>query len=155
MHDYAWRTEAGFDHHHFLYAWLLPHTAEDSGRIPHAHQTLDHIDPYCLAAIQLAFIYIASLTLATCSAAEMANYGGIDQNHFSFTLDANAGSLLFNSTKGQERIVHRHGFRILHLGGDGNRMLHVFTNERHRELARLIIVFPTSPRLVVGARVDW
>jgi hypothetical protein len=40
MHDYAWRTEAGFDHDDFVYARLLPHTAEDTGRIPHAHETL-------------------------------------------------------------------------------------------------------------------
>ena len=42
MHDYAWRTEAGCDHHHFLYARLLPLTAEDARRIPHAHETLDY-----------------------------------------------------------------------------------------------------------------
>jgi hypothetical protein len=41
MHDYAWRTEAGFDHDDFVYARLLPHTAEDTRRIPHAHETLD------------------------------------------------------------------------------------------------------------------
>ncbi len=66
MHDDAWRTEAGFDHDNFLYARLLPHTAEDTGRIPHAHETLDsfiHLLSCCdstrYSPIQLAFIYIA------------------------------------------------------------------------------------------------
>jgi hypothetical protein len=40
-----------------------------------------------------------------------------------FIVEAKAGNVLFNSTKGQERIGHRHGFRILHLGGGGNQML--------------------------------
>jgi hypothetical protein len=43
MHDDAWRTEAGFDHDDFVYARLLPHTAEDTRRIPHAHETLDSL----------------------------------------------------------------------------------------------------------------
>lgn len=43
MHDYAWRTEAGFDHDDFVYARLLPHTAEDTRGIPHAHETLDSL----------------------------------------------------------------------------------------------------------------
>jgi len=40
MHDHARRTEAGFNYDDFVYARLLPHTAEDTGRIPHAHETL-------------------------------------------------------------------------------------------------------------------
>lgn len=60
MHDYAWRTEAGRDHDNFMHARLLPYSAEDTGGIPHAHETLGLIDSYCLAAIQLAFIFIAS-----------------------------------------------------------------------------------------------
>jgi hypothetical protein len=43
MHDDAWRTEAGFDHDDFVYARLLPHTAEDTRRIPHAPETLDSL----------------------------------------------------------------------------------------------------------------
>jgi GTP cyclohydrolase I len=43
MHDYAWRTEAGFDHDDFVYARLLPHAAEDTRRIPHALETLDSL----------------------------------------------------------------------------------------------------------------
>ena len=40
MHDYAWRTEAGRDHDNFMHARLLPYPAEDTGGIPHAHETL-------------------------------------------------------------------------------------------------------------------
>ena len=54
----------------------------------------------------------------------MAHYGGIHENYSVF-VEAKAGNVLFNSTKGQERIGHRHGFRILHLGGGGNQMLDV------------------------------
>jgi hypothetical protein len=55
----------------------------------------------------------------------MAHYGGIHENYSVFIVEAKAGNVLFNSTKGQERIGHRHGFRILHLGGGGNQMLDV------------------------------
>ena len=40
MHDDAWRTEAGLNHDNFVYARLLPHTAKDPRRIPHAHETV-------------------------------------------------------------------------------------------------------------------
>jgi hypothetical protein len=39
------------------------------------------------------------------------------KNYSVIIVDAKAGNVLFNGTKGQERIGHRHGFRILYLGG--------------------------------------
>jgi len=59
----------------------------------------------------------------------MANYGGIDQNYFLSTVDANTGNELFNSTKGQEGIT-----RVPYStsGKDGNQMLDVLANDRHR-----------------------
>jgi hypothetical protein len=128
MHDYAWRTEAGCDHDHFLYARLLPLTAEDTRRIPHALETLDSLTLIVLLRFNSLFpestgIYLSPVLAF--SAAEMAHYGGIYQHHFTLTVEAKPGNELFNSTKGQERIGHRHRFRILHLGGGGNQMLDV------------------------------
>lgn len=82
MHDYAWRTEAGFDHDDFVYARLLPHTAEDTRRIPHAHETLDSLTLIVLLRFNSHLSILPPLTLATCSAAEMAHYGGIHQKLF-------------------------------------------------------------------------
>ena len=55
----------------------------------------------------------------------MAHHGGIHQNYSMLTVQAKAGNELFNSTKGQERIGHRHGFRILYPGSGGNQTLDV------------------------------
>ena len=86
MHDHARRTEAGFDYDDFVYARLLPHTAEDTGRIPHAHETLTLI-------VLLRFNSHLSLSCYRAlgnfgSAAEIARYGGIDQNYLVFMVDA-------------------------------------------------------------------
>jgi len=86
MHDYAWRTEAGCDHDDFVYARLLPHTAEDTGRIPHAHETL-------VSLTLIVLLRFNSHLSLSClgnfgSAAEIARYGGIDQNYLVFMVDA-------------------------------------------------------------------
>ena len=77
MHDYAWRTKAGFDHNHFVHARLLPHTAEDTGGIPHAHETLATLALIVLLRFNSHLSLSRPLTLPTGSAAEIAHYGGL------------------------------------------------------------------------------
>jgi hypothetical protein len=65
-----------------------------------------------------------------------------------------AANELFNSAKGQEKVDTGTG-SVFYIWEWSNQMVDVFANERHWEPAWLIIVLPTRPRLVVGARVDW
>jgi len=81
----------------------------------------------------------------------------LDQNYVVFVVDANTANELFNSGKGRERGGHMGGSCILHLGVWDNQMEIVFNNKRSdaANSYHLIIILPSSPRLVVGAGVDW
>ena len=65
MHDHARRTEAGRDYDDFVYARVLPHTAEDTGRIPHAHETLVSLTLIVLLRFNSHLSLSHPLTLAT------------------------------------------------------------------------------------------
>jgi hypothetical protein len=60
-----------------VYARLLPHPAEDTGGIPHAHETLARLTLIVLLRFNSHLSLSRLLTLATCSAAEIAHYGAI------------------------------------------------------------------------------
>lgn len=100
MHDHARRTEAGRDYDDFVYARVLPHTAEDTGRIPHAHETLVSLTLIVLLRFNS---HIASPDLGNLAPPRRSLVmGGIDQNYLVSIVDA-AANELFNSAKGQER----------------------------------------------------